>query len=546
MAHMWFGDLVTMRWWDDLWLNESFATYMASHALAQATRFERAWVSFATTIKGPAAVQDQLPTTHPISADIVDTDSVRLHFDGITYGKGASVLKQLVAWVGPDAFRTGVQGYFVEHEWSNAELTDFLAALEAPSGRDLGAWSKVWLETAGVNTLRPAFELDQEGRYRSLAVLQEATADHPTLRPHRLRVGAYVVDGDAVVRHGQTELDVVGTSTDVADLVGRPQPDLLLVNDDDLTYAKVRLDERSLDTLAAHLSGIADPLARNLCWAATWDMVRDAELATRRFVDLVLAHAGGEEDETVLASLLGRVVTAVNAFGDPDNRPVARARLASAAAAQLDGAEPGSDRQLIWARNWLATADDPEHLARARALLEGDAEVKGLAVDTDLRWAIVGVLATHGADDGGALIEAELRRDPTDIGERRAAAGRASRPTAEAKAEAWEKLIAGGTSLALARALVGGFAQFGQEELVRPYVDPYFDAVIRFWQERPREESLTLIDGLYPSVLVEDGILAATERLLALDSLPGPARRILLEAADGVRRAARARAADQG
>jgi len=545
MAHMWFGDLVTMRWWDDLWLNESFATYMASHAIDRATRFSRAWVRFAWDLKAPAANQDQLPTTHPISADIVDTESVRLHFDGITYAKGASVLRQLVACVGPDAFRTGLQGYFPEHEWANAELGDFLAALTETSGRDLGAWSKEWLETTGINTLTADFELDETGVYRSFHVVQEAVAGHPTLRTHRLALGLYSLSDGAVVRDLQVEADVSGPRTEVAKLAGRPQPDLLLINDGDLTYAKVRLDERSLETVQAHLSTIADPLARNLCWATTWDMVRDAELPTRRFVDLVVTHVADEEDDTVLGRLLGQAGMAVDAYGDAANRAPARARLASSAWERLGAADPGSDRQLIWARHWLSNIDDTVDLDRARGLLDGSVEIPGLAVDTDLRWDVVGVLATHGADDDGALIDAELDRDPTDIGQRRAATRRASRPTTEAKAHAWDRLHGGEVSVAQIRAIAAGFADFGQEHLVRPWVEPYFAELVRVWDERQQEEALGLISGLFPSTLVDDEVVAAVDVALAAGDLPGPVQRILVEGKDRVERALRARAADR-
>ncbi|MGH9280105.1 MAG: aminopeptidase N [Acidimicrobiales bacterium] len=554
MAHMWFGDLVTMRWWDDLWLNESFATYMSSYALAEATRFRHAWVRFALGVKAAAASQDQLPSTHPISADIVDTDAVRLHFDGITYAKGASVLKQLVAWVGQEAFATGVREYFQSHQWDNAQLSDFLAGLERASGRDLGQWSKEWLETAGVNTLRPAFELSDDGGYTAFAVLQEAAPDHPALRSHRVAIGLYDHTADGVqatqaagiVRRRRLELDVVGERTDVPELVGERRPDLLLLNDDDLTYAKIRLDETSLATLAAHLSEVIEPLARTLAWAAAWDMVRDGELATRRFVDLVAEHAPPEGEDATLQRLLGQAATAVECYGDPANRTTARARLAEVARAGLDAAEPGSDRQLIFARSLLHTSDADEDLGWARGLLDASVVVNGLKVDTDLRWEIVGMLASHGADDEGALIDAEERRDPTDIGERRAASARAARPTAEANADAWRKLTEERPHLAMARAIAGGMAQWGQEELLRPYVDRYFASIRSWWTDRQREEALTLVRGLFPGTLVEPGIVDRVDAALADESLPGPARRILVEGKDGIQRALRARAADVG
>ncbi len=539
MAHMWFGDLVTMRWWDDLWLNESFATYMGNDGVGRATRFSDVWVRFAAGTKGWALVQDQLPTTHPISADIVDTDAVRLHFDGITYAKGASVLKQLVAWVGKDAFTEGVRRYFRRHEWANATLADFLGALEETSGRDLSAWAEEWLQTAGVNTIRASFTADNDA-YTSFSLEQEGEP----LRSHRLAVGLYDLGDDGLTRRRRVELDVVGASTDVAELVGERAADLVLVNDDDLAYTKIRLDERSLDTLEAHLSDIVDPLARNLCWSATWDMVRDAELPTRRFVALVRAHAQGEPDDSTLSRLLGQASSAADAYGDPANRTPTRVGLAADAHAGLADADPGSDRQLIWARHLLSVADSREDLTFARGLLDGSVEVPGLKVDTDLRWQIVGTLAASGVHDGHALIAAELERDPTDIGERRASSARASMPRPEAKADGWARATSPGVHLAISRSIAGGFWQFGQDNLLEPYVSIYFDSVLDWWAQRGREEALGLANGLYPRTLVEPQVIEATDHALADEDLPGPIRRILLEGKDSMQRAVRARAAD--
>ncbi|MDQ4097688.1 MAG: ERAP1-like C-terminal domain-containing protein, partial [Actinomycetota bacterium] len=370
--------------------------------------------------------------------------------------------------------------------------------------------------------------------------------EHPTLRTHRVAIGQYDLAGEGLVRRRRVELDVVGERTDVPDLVGERQPDLLLLNDDDLTYAKIRLDNRSVDTLSAHLSRIVDPLARALCWAATWDMVRDAELPTRRFVDLVMAHGPVEDDDANLQRLLGQASVAVEAYGDPDNRRPTRARLAAAARRGLEAAEPGSDRQLIWARARIGAGDTVEDLAWDRGLLDGTVVVEGLVVDTDLRWDLVGVLASHGADDDGALVDAEEKRDPTDIGERRAATARASRPEPEAKAEAWRKLTEESLHLAMVRAVTGGCSQWRQEDLLRPYVEPYFSNLLTWWKERPREVALALIGGLYPGKLIEPATVAATDAALEDESLPAPVRRILLEDKDGVERALRARGADRG
>jgi aminopeptidase N len=543
MAHMWFGDLATMRWWDDLWLNESFATYMAYLALAEATRFRNAWTEFAYDIKAWAYQQDQLPSTHPIVADMVDTDAVRTNFDGITYAKGASVLKQLVAWVGFEAFIKGLRGYFRRHEWGNAQLADFLAALEESSGRDLDAWSAEWLETAGINTLRA--ELDAAGEtYRAVTMVQEAPETNPTLRAHRLGVGLYDLGQSSLTRRRHVELDIAGERTEIPAVAGERIADLLLPNDADYAYAKIRLDEPSVDTVTEHLSALDDPLARALCWSAVWDMTRDAELPTRRWARLVGAHAASETDVSVQQTLLRQATTALDRYGDPHNRLPERAQLATTAKRALAEAEPGSDRQLIWTRAAAVLADSDEDLAWVRDVLDGNEQLEGLAVDVDLRWHLVGCLATAGrADD--ALIDAELERDPTDMGRRRAEAARVSQPTPEAKQRAWQLLIDDrDVPLATMRSIVGGMQKAGQEGLLAEYVDRYVDALPDIWGERSPEEALLLTEGLYPDTVVDERVVAAADRALALD-LPGPAKRLLAEGRDRTQRALRARAADQ-
>ncbi len=295
MAHMWFGDLVTMKWWDDLWLNESFAEWACYHAAVEATEFTESWTGFTNARKNWALRQDQLPSTHPIAADNYDLQAVEVNFDGITYAKGASVLKQLVAWVGLENFLVGLRAYFRAHAFGNSEFADLLGALEASSGRELDSWAKEWLQTSGVNTLIPRFELAQDGTYSSFSVEQTATVEHPTLRRHRLGIGLYdeVPDGEGgsrLVRRTDLEVDVEGANTPIEQLVGVRQPDLLLLNDGDLSYAKIRLDERSLATVVAGLARLEDSLARALCWGATWDMTRDAEMTASDFVELVLRN----------------------------------------------------------------------------------------------------------------------------------------------------------------------------------------------------------------------------------------------------------------
>ncbi|MER5714725.1 aminopeptidase N [Streptomyces sp. NPDC002132] len=557
LAHMWFGDLVTMEWWNDLWLNESFATYtsIACQAYAPDSRWPHSWTTFANSMKTWAYRQDQLPSTHPIMAEINDLDDVLVNFDGITYAKGASVLKQLVAYVGMDEFFKGVQAYFKRHAYGNTRLTDLLGALEETSGRDLKAWSKAWLETAGINVLRPEIETDPEstdGVITSFAVRQEAPAlpagakGEPTLRPHRIAVGFYGLDEGSgkLVREERVELDVDGELTAVPQLVGKRRPDVVLLNDDDLSYAKVRLDEQSLAFVTEHLGDFEASLPRALCWASAWDMTRDAELPTRDYLSLVLSGIGKESDIGVVQSLHRQVKLALDLYADPAARETLLTRWTDATLAHLRSAEAGSDHQLAWARAFAATARTPEQLDLLDALLDGSQTIEGLTVDTELRWAFVQRLAAVGRFDESE-IAGEYERDKTAAGERHAATARASRPTAEAKAEAWAQVV-GSDKLpnALQEAVIGGFVQTDQRELLEPYTDRYFDVVKDIWEERSHEIAQQIVVGLYPALQVSEETLRKTDAWLA-SAEPGAAlRRLVSEARAGVERALKAQAAD--
>ena len=542
MAHMWFGDLVTMRWWDDLWLNESFATFMSVLAQVEATRFKNGWVTFANQYKAGARRQDQLPTTHPIAADIPDIESVYLNFDAITYNKGACVLRQLVAYVTQDTFLRGVQRYIKQRQYSNASLADFLSDIEAGSGRDLKAWSKLWLETAGLNTLRPLPTARSE-TIGSLVIKQEAPPEFPTIRPHRLAVGLYDRKSGRMQLRRRVELDVAGEDTPVKDFDGERLADLLLVNDLDLTYAKIRLDERSLATATDHLAELSDPLARAITWAALWDMLRDAEIPARRYLPLILKNIHGETDIGVVQDLLAQAVSAIFVYGDPANQDAALKILAGHSLRVLDDAPAGSDLQLAWGHAFINAARSPEHLSVVRGLLDGVKVFTGLKIDTDLRWAIVGALAGVGKDDG--LIDAELKRDPTDEGQRHAAAARAARPTAEAKEQVWAALMEDLTlPLATMRSMMGGFHRFDQRRVLEAYAARYFQALANVWKERDIEIGLAFARMMYPSVVVDDHTVKVTDQYLARENVPGPVRRVLVEAKDSMQRAMRARAVD--
>ncbi|MEU9626982.1 aminopeptidase N [Streptomyces luteogriseus] len=554
LAHMWFGDLVTMEWWNDLWLNESFATYtsIACQAAHPESRWPQSWTTFANSMKTWAYRQDQLPSTHPIMAEINDLDDVLVNFDGITYAKGASVLKQLVAYVGEDEFFSGVQAYFKAHAFGNTRLSDLLGALEETSGRDLKSWSKAWLETAGINVLRPEIETDADGVVTSFSIRQEAPAlpagakGEPTLRPHRIAVGLYDLDeaSGKLVRRERVELDVDGELTAVPQLAGQHRPAVVLLNDDDLSYAKVRLDEQSLAFVTEHLGDFESSLPRALCWASAWDMTRDAELAARDYLSLVLSGIGKESDIGVVQSLQRQVKLAIDLYADPAAREALLARWTDATLAHLRAAAPGSDHQLAWARAFAATARTPEQLDLLDALLDGSQTIEGLAVDTELRWAFVQRLAAVGRFDE-AEIAGEYERDRTAAGERHATTARAARPTAEAKAEAWESVV-GSDKLpnAVQEAVIAGFVQTDQREVLAPYAERYFEVVKDIWESRSHEMAQQIAVGLYPVVQVSQETLDRTDAWLTSAEPTAALRRLVSESRAGVERALRAQRAD--
>ncbi|MGW4642614.1 aminopeptidase N [Sphaerisporangium sp. NPDC004334] len=545
MAHMWFGDLVTMRWWDDLWLNESFATYMSVLCQAEATRWgQGAWTTFANVEKSWAYRQDQLPSTHPIAADIPDMQAVEVNFDGITYAKGASVLKQLVAYVGLDNFLAGVRDYFDEHAWGNTELKDLLSALERTSGRDLSSWSKEWLETAWVNTLRPSFTVDPEGRFLHFEVLQEAPADYPTLRSHRVAIGLYSRVNGSLTRVKRVELDVVGARTAVPELAGEAQPDLILVNDDDLTYAKIRLDERSMRTLVdGGIAGFAESLPRALSWSAAWDMTRDAEMATRDYVRLVTSNVHAIADITVLQTVLRQARLAAQQYADPAWRATGLAELSAALRRLIASAEPGSDHQLAYVNAFTAGATTTEDLAFVKGIIDGTSVPEGLTVDADLRWTLTHALVSGGVLSAGDIAE-ELRRDPSARGEQSAAMCQAAIPTPEGKAEAWSKITGGALSGAALRSTIVGFMDPDHVELLQPYGERFFQEVGRIYKSWPSDSAQRFAMGCYPALLIDPGTVARTQDYISADQ-PVPAlRRLLMEGADSIGRALRARAKD--
>nr|RZI34457.1 Aminopeptidase N [Cryobacterium sp. SO1] len=545
LAHMWFGDLVTMKWWNDLWLNESFAEWASTIATAEATEWTEAWTTFAAMEKSWAYRQDQLPSTHPVVATITDLEDVQVNFDGITYAKGGSVLKQLVAWVGIDAFFTGVASYFKKHAWGNTELSDLLVELEAASGRDLSGWAALWLETAGVNTLRPQIEVDDAGVITAFAVLQTATDDYPTIRPHRLAIGFYdLVDG-ALVRTHRVELDVDGAQTDVPELVGRSRADLILLNDDDLAYAKVRLDPASHAVALEHLAAIERPLARSLVWGSVWDATRDAETSPRDFVKLVLGNIATETESTTLRTVLGQVSLAAQYYVAPEHRDATVASVGDALWTLAQGAEAGSDAQFQFVKFFASVAETPAQLAAVAGLRTGAFALPGLSIDTDLSWELLAALVA-GGQAGETEIAAALAADNTATGAQSAANARAAIPTTEGKQAAWSSLIDVDTAPnTIVRVTAAGFLRAHDTSLLEPFVGQYFDMLQKVWASRSYSIAEKLIVGLYPSPLSNQALVDATRAWLDANPEPAALRRLVVENLAGVERSLRVQARDQ-
>ena len=541
MAHMWFGDLVTMAWWDDLWLNESFAEYMGSRITAEATVFTKTWTTFAMQRKAWGLRADQRPSTHPVApAEVADTYQALLNFDGISYAKGASVLRQLVVWMGDASFRKGLNEHFAAHAYGNATLADLLAALSKAGGRDLTAWAEVWLRRAQVNTLR--VEASRAGgNYAEVAVVQTAPADYPTMRPHKVALGLFDRTAEGrVVRRDRVEIDIDpaadGGRTLVPALTGVPAADLLLLNDGDLTYAKIRLDEESTAAVPTILPLVDDSLARAVLWAATLDAVVDGERPVAELVALVLAALPVESEVVIVEDVLRTARSLVDRYATA--RPAALELLAQAADRLLAAAEPGGSRQLAAARGLIGATVDT---ARLTAWLAGDGVPEGLTIDDDLRWLIIYRLTVLGAT-GRVAIEEEFDRDRSSTGEQWAARCRAALPDAEAKAVAWAAIV-GDPSLSnrLAELTATGFWQPEQLEVLMPYVERYFADMPEMMRVRSGMSAEKTAIAAYPGVVIDPETRRRAAELLAREDLDPILRRVVQDADDDVRKALAAR-----
>ena len=550
MAHMWFGDLVTMRGWEDLWLNESFAELMEKLALDAIMPGANVWAGFANDRKAWGLETDQLPSSHPVAPDPMPVSRIEDNFDGITYAKGSATLKQLSAYVGKDNFIAGVRDYLTAHQWGNASLKDLLGAIQqhAP-GKDLDQWSQLWLRTRGMAKLRSDSTVGNDGRYTSFSVVQEFGSGDNVVRPQTLRVGLYSRDAKGhLVRTNQVQVEMKAGQAvvEVPSLIGEKAPDLVIVNDDDLTYAKVRLDGRSSQTMLDSLGTVEDPLARAVLWGVAWDMTRDAELTAGDFVGTVIRNAGAETQMTVLTALLQKASMAISLYADPADQKSLHAQLAATAKQNMVDAEPGSDRQLMWARNYI-TNSGPKEQQFFTNLLDGSAAIPGLTVDTNLRWAIVTHLATEAETAAQTAtaqkaIAAQEKADGTDVGRRKALAARAGLPTVAAKEEAW-RVITQDQSLSMqARlAVIAGFVGSGDPKLLGRFTSRYESYIPTLWADSAStDEARRVTNALYPRRIVDERMVKMDDRLLA-SGIPEIAKRQVRDLRDQTQRAMRAR-----
>ena len=540
MAHMWFGDLVTMKWWDDLWLNESFATYMAYLCLDEATRFDTGWQDFASSIKNWAYRQDQLVTTHPISGVVPDTDQTFLNFDGITYGKGASVLKQLVATIGMGGFREGMRDYFRTHAFGNATLREFLAALERGSGADLKHWARLWLETPSLNTIGAVWDADGD-RVTHFALTQTAPEEYPALRPHRLDV-ALLREDDGALRITVLPVTIEGEEADIAEARGLPRPSLVFPNYGDHGYCKVALDPESLDFVLSGMGRIEDPLLRLQLWTSLWGMVRDQQLKSPAYLEVVRRSLPAETGPELVEAVANNALAAIGRYV-PEETKDEEAHAFAVVAWQALRDAPAADLQIIWARALITAAVLPEDLDLVARLMDGAEKVPGFEPDQDMRWSVAVKHVAFGVPGAAARVQAEAARDPSDRGVRARLRAETARPDASAKEAAWERALGEGYgSLYLTGAAMSGFNWPVQRELLAPFAVRFFEVVAEVFRFRDKEFASDFFRSLAPGYLVDRETLARAQAVLdsAGDGSPQLAR-TLREFNDDLLRAIRCR-----
>ena len=540
MAHMWFGNLVTMRWWDGLWLNESFATYMSFLAAEAVTDYRAIWPFFDARLRRWAVWQDELSTTHPIEMDVPETRGCFNNFDGITYGKGCCVLKQLVFRLGTEPFRRGVSEYLKQYSWQNTENLDFIRSLSHAAATDLSDWERAWLHASGVNTLGCEIA-ESGGKLSGLSIVQSPGNGDARLKEHRLRLGFFEeVAGEFKLAHS-LEAVVQGERTAVDAARGLPAPAFIHPNLGFEAYAKSTLDPRSLAAAESGLARFADDGVRSGILDILRSMLMDAHLPAQRYLAIVSSLLPGEPSGQILDALSRPIVAVLQTHLPEAARREPAARLHALAAAELAKPDHTPGLRRIWFRYYLGAALAEPARAEVRRLLDGATVIPNLTLDQDMRWDLVGHLVRFTGED--ALVAAESLRDATDRGERRALAIRAATPDPGAKRLIWERFCRDReTSLELLKAGFGGFHQPHQGAVLAPYAGAYLDALPAIARDRSMEFAMAFTESLFPEFHDEPAFMARLDSTLAAGTLPPALVRILQECRDDLQRLAKIRA----
>ena len=539
MAHMWFGDLVTMNWWNDLWLNESFASYMSFLALTENTRFTDAWQSFNSRMKAWAYRQDQLITTHPVAGEVIDTDQTFLNFDGITYGKGAAVIKQLVKTIGMPAFKSGMQRYMAEHAFSNTTLDDWLESLGEGVDQDLRGWADSWLETAQHNSIQIR-RTGSKDDHNMMLVSQSAPDEFPTIRSHTLELLAGDLV-DSVFTSTTHEIVVADQSNQIN--ISNNTADFLFPNFGDHGYVQVILDPESLEFVKQHLEKITDPLLRMQIWQSLWEMVRNQELSSLDYIRIATEKVKIENDLELIQVIIEQLGAAVSRYV-PEEVKLSEARnLFTLAKSQLAVAQ-NSDERILWGRAMFGFAIADDDISESLDIINGKASIKEFTPDQDMRWGVITSAIAAGFENAQSLVAEELANDPTDRGERAALRANTSVPNKETKDQAWDKFTSGSGygSLHQTAAAMSGFLWWKQVDLLTPYVERFFSEVTQVFETEENHFAQSYFGSLFPGYLVDYDLLEKSNRLLEKTPPDNQLlRRMLLEANDNLSRAIKCR-----
>ncbi len=545
MAHMWFGDIVTMQWWNDLWLNESFATFMSYLAQVEGTPDKDAWQQFSSGMKNWAYWQDQLPTTHPVETRVEDTQSTFDNFDGITYGKGAAVLKQLAFYAGDEAFRKGVSAYLKKYAWKNARRKDFTDAIGKAAGLNLDGWTTMWLQRSGINTLVADYDVDAQGRISRFELRQGKGNGDAILRSHRLQVALFDGGKGSLGRYKLVTVNVNGERTPVKALVGQPAPDFVFPNYGDQAYARFYLDDHSMAYVRKHLD-LLPASVRPGVWSTLWFMVRDGRLPPADYMAIFLDRAPKETDARLVNSFRWNLNTLLNQYLNPAEWRDGMEQLQTVAWRRLNAGKPESDLQAAWFEYLLRSSLSLEAGNRLAGMLSGDVVVPGLELSQDRRWQILIRLAAMGYPGADRLLATEEQRDPGERGQRQAFMARAAMPDAAMKEKIWQMLLTDRSlPLTHAKAALQQFYQRSQLALTRPYMERYFKVLPSVLKERNDLFARTFVEDAYPAMYVEASVLGQTGKMKDdNDAAPRFFRRLLIEAEAAMARSLRIRQAE--